>query len=107
MTSLTNSYAADGLVAPLFFTRPPYHPFNPEERGLVEAPVTVLALPLPKVLRGPPKEEGGVLSSVSQPSEKKIFPPIRDVSENSVPTPVVPMAGVNGTPPVPFRTSLR
>ena len=48
MTSLTNSYAADGLVSPLFHTRPPYHPFNPDHRGMVENPFAVLALPLPK-----------------------------------------------------------
>ena len=35
-------------MAPLFHTRPPYHPFRPDEDGLVEAPFHVLALPLPK-----------------------------------------------------------
>jgi hypothetical protein len=49
MSNLTNSYAADGLVFPHFQTRPPYHPFNPDQRGVVEDPFAVLALPLPKV----------------------------------------------------------
>ena len=48
MTSLTNSYAADGLTAPLFFTtQEPYHPFNAAHKGLVEGATAVLALPLP------------------------------------------------------------
>ena len=48
MSGLTNSYADGGLVPPLFHMRPPYHPFNPEERGVVTNPCAVLALPLPK-----------------------------------------------------------
>jgi len=67
MSSLTNSYAHEDLTVPMFHKRPTYHPFNPAEHGLVEAPFHVLALPLPKV-RG-----GGGREHLNRRDEGKIF----------------------------------
>ncbi len=47
MSKLTNEYSRDGLVAPLLYTAPPFHPFEPDTGGLVDGACAELALALP------------------------------------------------------------
>lgn len=52
--SLKNAYANIGLHMPTFHLQPPYHPFSPEDGGLIHNAYHTVAVPLPKGRPGQP-----------------------------------------------------